>query len=82
VAAGVTTPPYNDEEVGPVRPEDMQTFEETRSRAYDLLGDVRDLLGAEVAPGTVPSGLAAAALAEALRHIDAAEDALDRAGLG
>jgi hypothetical protein len=65
-----------------VRPEDMQTFEETRSRAYDLLGDVRDLLGAGFAPGPAPTGLAAAALAEALRHIDAAEDALDRAGLG
>lgn len=65
-----------------MRPQDMQTFEEARSRAYDLLGDVRDLLGADFAPETVPTGLAAAALAEALRHIDAAEDALDRAGLG
>jgi hypothetical protein len=65
-----------------MRPQDMQAFEEARSRAYDLLGDVRDLLGADFAPGTVPTGLAGAALAEALRHIDAAEDALDRAGLG
>ena len=65
-----------------MRPEDMQTFQEARSRVYDLLGDVRDLLGTEFAPGTAPTGLAAAALGEALRHIDAAEDALDRAGLG
>jgi hypothetical protein len=65
-----------------MRPQDMQTFEEARSRAHALLGDVRDVLGADVAPGTAPRGLAAAALADALRHITAAEDALDRAGLG
>jgi hypothetical protein len=64
-----------------VRPDDLQTFEEARSQAYGLLGDATDLLNADFAPGTAPSGLAAAALAEALRHISAAEDALDRAGL-
>jgi hypothetical protein len=65
-----------------MRPEDMQSFEEARSRAYELLGDVRDLLCADFDPESAPTGLAAAALAEALRHIDAAADALDRAGLG
>jgi hypothetical protein len=65
-----------------VRPHDMMMFEEARSRAYELLGDVRDLLSGEFTPGTAPTGLAAAALSEALRHISAAEDALDRAGLG
>ena len=65
-----------------MRPQDMQDFEEARNRAYDLLGDVRDLLSADFAPETAPTGLAAAALAEALKHISAAEDALDRAGLG
>ena len=65
-----------------MQPHDMQTFEAARSRAYDLLGDVRGLLGADFAPETVPTGLAGAALAETLRHLDAAEDALDRAGLG
>ena len=66
-----------------MRPTDMQMFEEARSRAYRLLGDARDLLtGDFAAADTAPSGLAAAALAEALLHICAAEDALDRAGLG
>jgi hypothetical protein len=65
-----------------VRPQDMMTFEEARNRAYEQLGDVRDLLTAEFEPGRVPAGLAAAAAAEALRHISAAEDALDRTGLG
>lgn len=65
-----------------MRPHDMQAFEEARSEAYRLLGDVQDLLDTDFSPGTAPTGLAAAALTEALRHIDAAEDALDRAGLG
>lgn len=65
-----------------MRPSDMQMFEEARSRAYRLLGDVRDLLTGDFAADTAPSGLAAAALAEALQHISAAEDALDRAGEG
>jgi hypothetical protein len=65
-----------------VRPHDMLEFEQARSQAYGLLGDVHDLLSADVKPDTVPTGMAAAALAEALRHISAAEDALDRAGLG
>lgn len=65
-----------------MRPHDMQAFEEARSQAYRLLGDVQDLLDTDFSPGTAPTGLAAAALAEALRHIDSAEDALDRAGLG
>ncbi|MCE0767366.1 hypothetical protein LWC35_31340 [Pseudonocardia kujensis] len=65
-----------------MRPQDMMTFEEARNRAYEALGDVRDLLAGEFEPQSIPSGLAAAALAEALGHLSAAEDALDRAGLG
>ena len=65
-----------------MRPHDMMMFEEARSRAYDLLGDVRDLLTGDFVPETAPTGLAAAALSEALKHISAAQDALDRAGLG
>jgi hypothetical protein len=56
-------------------PEDLAHFEESRSRAYELLTEAAVELGSRSGPtGT----LAEAARAEALKHIAAAQDALDR----
>ncbi|WP_214366941.1 hypothetical protein [Pseudonocardia sp. H11422] len=62
-----------------VTPEHLSEFERARNRAYELLGEAAEELRRDGLPGSPPPGsLAAAALAEALRSISAAEDALDR----
>jgi hypothetical protein len=54
-------------------PEDLAHFEESRSRAYELLAEASVELGSRSGPGT----LAEPARVEALKHIAAAHDALD-----
>ncbi|NMH99973.1 hypothetical protein [Pseudonocardia acidicola] len=62
-------------------PEDLAEFEVSRDRAYELLGEAAAELRSRGGAGGPPAGgLAAAALAEALMHISAAQDALDRIG--
>jgi hypothetical protein len=62
-----------------VTPEDLAHFEESRSRAYELLTEAAARLSSDSRPGGAAAGtLAAAARAEALRHIAAAQEALDR----
>jgi hypothetical protein len=60
-------------------PEDLAHFEESRSRAYALLAEAAAELDSGSRAGSDPgAAFAAAARAEALRHIAAAQDALDR----
>jgi hypothetical protein len=59
-------------------PEDLAHFEESRSRTYELLTDAAAELSSGSGPGSATGPIAAAARAEALKHIAAAQDALDR----
>jgi hypothetical protein len=59
-------------------PEDLAHFEESRSRAYELLTDAAAELSPGSGLGSATGTVAAAARAEALKHIAAAQDALDR----
>jgi hypothetical protein len=57
----------------------LPTFEDMRFEAYGMLGDVADVLRSDWRPGAGPTRQQAQAVQDALRHIAAAKDALNRA---
>lgn len=59
--------------------ETLPTFEDMRSRAFALLGDVEDELRSDWRPGAGPNDEQADALRDARRAIRDAKAALDRA---
>jgi hypothetical protein len=59
---------------------DLPTFDEMRSNAFALLGDVEDELRSDWSPGTGPNDEQAEALQEARKAIREAKAALDKAG--
>lgn len=58
----------------------LPTFDEMRSNAFAMLGDVEDELRSDWREGTGPSTEQAKALREARQAIAQAKAALDRAG--
>jgi hypothetical protein len=60
--------------------EQLPTFDEIRSNAFAMLGDVEDELRSDWRTGAGPSAEQAAALREARRAVAEAKAALDRAG--
>lgn len=64
---------------GPRTLDQLPTFSEVRSRAYRLLGDVRDELGSDCRPDAMPTARQRAAVGRALRAIGEAKAALDAA---
>lgn len=61
-------------------PEQLPTFDEMRSNAFALLGDVEDELRSDWREGSGPTHEQAEALQEARRAIREAKAALDKAG--
>lgn len=57
----------------------LPTFEDMRFEAYGALGDVADILRSDWRTGHGPTRRQAETVAEALRHIGAAKEALNRA---
>jgi hypothetical protein len=60
--------------------QELPTFDEMRSNAFAMLGDVEDELRSDWRPGAGPSSDQAEALREARQAIALAKAALDRAG--
>ena len=60
--------------------EELPTFDEIRSKAFAMLGDVEDELRSDWRAGAGPSSEQAEALPDARRAIAQAKAALDRAG--
>lgn len=63
-----------------MRAEDLPTFDEIRSNAFAMLGDVEDELRSDWRAGAGPNREQAEALRDARRAVAQAKAALDRAG--